>query len=103
MRIYIAGPMSGRPDFNYPAFHRAAESLAHHGHDPINPARTEGREDCREWLDFMRAALRDIADCDGIATLPGWEDSRGAHLEVEIATRLGLPVRPVEAWLEAAA
>lgn len=103
MRIYIAGPMSGRPEFNYPAFFRAAEALTAAGHEPINPARTEGRENCKTWLDYMRAALRDIADADSIATLDGWEHSRGAYLEVEIATQLDLPVRPVEAWLEVAA
>lgn len=27
MRLYIAGPMWGLPDFNYPAFFRAADGL----------------------------------------------------------------------------
>lgn len=103
MRIYIAGPMTGLPEFNYPAFFAASERLAAAGHEPINPARTEGRDGCRGWLDFMRASLRDIADCDGIATLPGWQDSRGAALEVYIAQSLGLPVMSVPAWTEDAA
>lgn len=37
---------------------------------------------------------------DGIAVLPGWQNSRGARAEVEIATHLGIEVRPVEAWLD---
>lgn len=101
-RLYVAGPMTGLPEFNYPAFHEAARQLAAVGYDPINPARTDGRENCREWLDFMRASLLDLAACDGIATLPGWGDSRGAALEVFIAKSLGLPVRPVHEWLDAA-
>lgn len=100
MKLYIAGPMTNLPEFNYPAFYRAAEKLAAAGIEPINPARPDGREGCREWLDFMRASLLDIAECDGIATLPGWGESRGAALEVHIARSLDLPVRPVEAWLE---
>ena len=28
LRIYIAGPMSGLPDFNYPSFDRAEQDLA---------------------------------------------------------------------------
>lgn len=98
MRLYIAGPMTGLPDWNYPAFHRAAEHLTEAGYDPINPARVEGREGCTTWLAFMRASLRDIANSDGIATLPGWAASRGASLEVDIARRLQLPVRSVIDW-----
>lgn len=103
MKIYIAGPMTGYPEFNYPAFFGAAERLAAMGIETINPARTEGREDCRDWLDFMRASLHDLANCDGIAFLSGWHDSRGASLEVHIARSLDLPVRSVESWLEVAA
>ncbi|WP_207559354.1 DUF4406 domain-containing protein [Nocardioides sp. PD653] len=94
--------MTGLPEFNYPAFYAAAEQLAAVGIEPINPARESGREGCSTWLDYMRASLLDIAECDGIATLPGWGDSRGAALEVHIARSLDLPVRPVEAWLEVA-
>lgn len=101
-RVYIAGPMTGLPDFNYPAFFAAADMLAAAGYEPINPARTEGREDCSTWLDYMRASLHDIATADGIALLPGWGDSRGAVLESHLGRDLGLPVQPLDAWLSAA-
>lgn len=68
MKVYIAGPMTGYPDFNYPAFFAAQDALIGVGHEPINPARSEGREDCTTWLDFMRAALRDLAGSDGDRT-----------------------------------
>ena len=103
MKIYIAGPMSGRPEFDYPAFFRAADALAAVGHEPINPARAEGREGCKTWLDYMRAALRDIADADAVALLSGWGESRGATIERNLAASLDLPVRPLEAWMEVAA
>lgn len=101
MKLYIAGPMSGLPDFNYPAFFKAAQDLGAAGFDPINPARVrEGLPQMGAgWIDYMRASLRDIADCDGIATLPGWRDSRGARIEVDLVTALGLPVESVESWL----
>lgn len=98
LRLYVAGPMTGLPEFNYPAFYAACDDLRAVGHDPINPARAEGRAGCTEWLDFMRASLLDLAVCDGIATLPGWGDSRGAALEVQIIKSLGLPVESVAAW-----
>lgn len=103
MKVYIAGPMSGLPEFNYPAFFTAARRLAAVGVDSINPARAEGREGCKTWLDYMRLSLIDIAACDGIATLPGWQDSRGAALEVHIARSLDLPTDSVDSWIEEAA
>ena len=99
MKLYIAGPMTGLPEFNYPAFYRAAEELHAAGFETLNPARPDGREGCKSWLDFMRAGIRDVADCDGIALLPGWGDSRGASLEAHIARSLDLPVKPLADWL----
>ena len=101
MKVYVAGPMTGLPDFNYPAFFAAADALLEAGHEPINPARKDGREGCSSWLDFMRAGLRDVADCDGVALLPGWSESRGAGLEAHVARSLDLPVQPLSTWLSA--
>lgn len=103
MKVYIAGPMTGLPDFNYPAFFAAEKALRELGHEPINPARSEGREGCSSWLDYMRAALRDVANADGIAYLPGWQGSRGAALEKRIGDDLGLDVRPLDEWLRGVA
>lgn len=100
MRLYIAGPMTGLPEYNYPAFFAAADSLAAAGIDTINPARAEGREDCKSWQDFMRLGLIDVAQSDGIAVLPGWLGSRGARLEVHVALAIDLPVKPLNEWLE---
>lgn len=99
MKVYIAGPMTGLPEFNYPAFYRAAEALESLGHEPINPARKAGREGCKSWLDYMRAAIRDVAGADGLAMLPGWQDSRGAALEYRLGHDLGLDVRRLDEWL----
>jgi len=99
MRLYIAGPMSGLPDYNYPAFFAAERDLIAAGFDTLNPARDEGRDGCKEWADFMRASLRDLADADGIALLPGWQNSRGAAMEYRIGHDLGIPVQRLDEWL----
>ena len=39
MIVYIAGPMTGLPDLNYPAFNAAEEALTAAGHAVLNPAR----------------------------------------------------------------
>lgn len=100
--LYIAGPMSGYPQFNYPAFNAAARVLIERGFHVLNPAR-RGYVDGWQWVDYMRPALRDVADCDGIAVLAGWRESKGASLEVHVAEVLGLPVKPVDAWLRRSA
>ena len=93
-RVYISGPMTGLPGFNYPAFHAAAAELRASGLHVENPAESEAPE-CRSWLGFMRLAVAQIATCDYVVTLPGWEESRGARVEVDLARGLGLPVKPL--------
>lgn len=89
--IYISGPMTGLPDLNFPAFNAAARMLRDLGHDVRNPAEV-GEEPGKSWEDYMRKDLRLLCDCTHIYLLPGWEKSKGAHLELHIAHRLGMEV-----------
>ncbi|AEJ40901.1 hypothetical protein TPY_2741 [Sulfobacillus acidophilus TPY] len=99
MRIYIAGPMSGYPDYNFPAFFDAAVRLRAAGYDPINPADT-GIHEGWTWSDYLRVAVgRLVREAQGAALLPGWESSRGAELEAHVARTLDMPVKPLEAWI----
>lgn len=100
MKVYISGPMTGLPEFNYPAFVDAERHLASQGHDVVNPVR-HGFDPAKTWSDYMRLALIDVASCDGVALLDGWEGSRGAQLEAHVATSLGLPVAPLRSWVSA--
>lgn len=38
MKVYVAGPMRGIPEFNFPAFNLAAKNLRADGHVVFNPA-----------------------------------------------------------------
>lgn len=38
MRVYIAGPMTGLPEYNFPAFHAAAKAWRDAGWEVLNPA-----------------------------------------------------------------
>jgi len=90
-RVYIAGPMSGLPELNFPAFHREAAHYRAQGLEVVNPA--EINEDpSAGWNECMRADIRELVTCDAIAMLPGWEKSRGASLEHYIARQLDLTV-----------
>ena len=91
-RIYIAGPMTGLPEHNFPAFHAAADGLREAGWDVVNPAENfDGRTNLpRE--SYLRADMALLVDCEAVAMLPGWEDSRGAKLEYMLACELGMKI-----------
>lgn len=104
MRIYVAGPMSGLPEFNYPAFYTAAAALRRKGHDVLNPADVDRLDTGtprgqRTWHWYMRRTLRMVLEADAIALLPGWENSRGATLEHKVAEALGLNIATLDEWL----
>lgn len=90
-RIYIAGPMTGLPDFNYPAFHAEAARLRAQGFHVENPAENPAPA-CGSWAGYMRLAIAQLVTCDAICLLPGWSTSRGASIEHGLAVHLGLAV-----------
>ena len=99
-KLYIAGPMSGHPECNYPAFHEAAETLRSAGYTVVNPAECGVPNGTRvHYVDLIREDLRLLLDCHGIAALDGWWNSAGARNEVNVAELLKMPVRQVPEWL----
>ena len=88
-RIYLAGPMTGLPEFNYPAFNAEAARLRALGYAVENPAENEAPAD-KTWSGYLRLAIAQLVTCDTVALLPGWEKSEGAKLEHHIACHLGI-------------
>jgi hypothetical protein len=96
-KIYISGPVTGLPDGNKPEFDKVASRLFARGLPYFNPqdipAPPESMTDKDEiWRYYMRACVKEIPDCTQIWMLPGWECSRGACWERNIAEMLGLLV-----------
>lgn len=90
-RVYIAGPMTGLPDFNYPAFNAVAACLRARGLEAVNPAEATPPPS-GAWIDWMRLAIPQLLGCEAVMMLPGWGKSRGARIELQIALGLGMPV-----------
>jgi Domain of unknown function (DUF4406) len=101
-RVYIAGPMSNLPQFNFPAFYEAAAALRAAGFDVVSPAEmdadlgldkaalasTDGNVEAISvtWGDLLARDVKLIADggIEGIVFLPNWQKSRGARLEATV-------------------
>lgn len=112
MRVYIAGPMRGIANFNYPAFNEAAAKLRAEGHEVFNPAekdiKTYGKEvqnnprgsvakaEKEHGFSLREALAADTRwvclNADAVALLPGWSKSKGACAERALAKALGLKV-----------
>ncbi len=88
--VYLSGPMTGLPDLNFPAFHAMAACLRAAGHAVVSPAELD--HPSKEWSDCLRRDIVALMACTTVATLAGWEHSKGARLEVLIADRLGMSV-----------
>lgn len=88
--VYVAGPMTGLPDFNRPTFHAAESVLLLAGAARVfNP----GREpDGLHYLQYMRRGLTNLRRCNLMVRLPGWEGSRGAQRETAFAQRRGITI-----------
>ncbi|MES4611383.1 DUF4406 domain-containing protein [Ewingella sp. CoE-038-23] len=89
MKIYIAGPMTGLPQFNRPAFLQAALNLSFQKHTPLNPAMLP---DGMTEADYMAIGLTMLQRADAIYLLNGWKFSAGARAEHALAMKLGLQV-----------
>lgn len=109
-KAYIAGPMRGKPGFNFEAFDKAEKLLYTKGFTPISPAAMDRLfegwgefppEDLAVDTDLkVRCMSRDLAvvltlrreagDC--LYVLKGWENSRGAKAEIAVAKFMDLPV-----------
>lgn len=89
MKIYIAGPMTGLPHFNRPAFNQAALNLSFDKHVPLNPAILS---DGLTEADYMAVGITMLQRADAIFLLTGWQFSAGARAEHALALKLGLEV-----------
>lgn len=82
--VYLAGPMTGLPEFNRPAFMVAESYLRDHGLKVMNPAILP---DGFDHAQYMSIALPMLHVCEAVAFLPGWRESKGALMEYDEAQK----------------
>ena len=104
--VYVAGPMRGLPQCNFPAFDDAAAMLRASGWNVISPAdhdRSVGFDpgpddvDCTAMPGMYEGSMRwDLErimnDCNALYMLADWEKSQGANTEHAVAKAIGLHI-----------
>jgi hypothetical protein len=101
--VYVSGPMSGYPNFNYDRFNQVTAELRKRGYEVINPVELQGEPttvtydddgnsvvDPLDWVELLSRDLRVILDrkVEQIILLDGWEKSKGAKAEVFIVKEI---------------
>lgn len=105
MKVYLAGPMRGHKNLNFPAFHFYAAQLRAEGHEVFSPAEKGLEKHAKanqDTLAFRRAVfLLDTEwicnHAEAIAMMPHWARSAGAFAEWALANALGLRVMYLDA------
>ncbi len=100
--LYTSGPISADDEAtkaaNIAAFREADAALRAAGYTVVSPL-DNGLPAESTWAQHMRADVKLLCGCDAVALLPGWNGSKGANIELALATGLGMPHGTVEAWL----
>lgn len=95
---YLAGPMSGIKQFNFPLFYSATAKLRAAGFNIVSPAELDAQHGVdkeamastdgdaakltQTWGDLLARDVKIIADvAQGVIFLPNWSKSKGAKLE----------------------
>ena len=92
--VYLSGPMTGLPEFNFPEFRKSEDYLAERfgcfvvsprkNADLIGPDRTHE--------DYMRLALAELQCCSSMVLLDHWQQSKGCMMEFEKANDLQIRI-----------
>ena len=106
--VYVSGPITDHPHGNKEAFMAAAEKVRELGLHVINPSELDEAEQvlteelCKiasggaEWAKLLIRDILHVTAADAIVAIQGWQTSRGAKLEILIASSLNKPVYYVD-------
>lgn len=91
-KVYISGAIAhyGMEE-RRATFEAAALRLKEQGFEPVNPFEN-GVPDDAHWMAHMKADIALLVGCDYIYMLNGWELSKGAKLEFDVASSCGIKV-----------
>jgi hypothetical protein len=92
MIVYISGSITNRPiEEASKHFSKAEEFLKEKGHSVVNPMVLKHDHD-KTWLSYMKEDIVALMQCETIYMLKGWDLSRGAVIEFNLAKELGFKI-----------
>lgn len=112
--VYVAGPMTGKPRYNLDAFIAVKTMLTERGYTPVIPhdvtdtvwtrhygaAFNYDADTCEYGNPLLRemflANLAELLASDFIYLLDGFQQSRGAMVELQLAVLFNIPVLTVQ-------
>lgn len=94
--FYLAGPMSGYPEYNFKEFARHAQMLRDFGLKIASPheidhGETPETRGSLPYQTYIDAGMKLLESCGGIILIAGWPQSSGACAELSRAIDLGMP------------
>ena len=100
-KVYIAGPMSGYPLYNFEQFFAWAAAIRSVGDVPLNPAEHDVSKMFGGWVykeaDYDEIIQYDLnlikTEADRMFMLRGWNFSKGAQMEHALGVELGLNIQ----------
>ena len=100
MKLYICGPMAGYPDLNAAQFKLVQVELEKRGYETVNPHDVQpiGEDYLPPAVAYIRGDLVELLRCQGVATIGNTHCSWGASIEIDLAHKVMIPVRPYELW-----
>ena len=91
-KVYISGAIAHYDlKERMATFDHAARYLSIKGYEPVNPFENGVSQDAH-WMEHMRVDIALLLKCDCIYMLQGWELSKGAKLELDVASSCGIKV-----------
>jgi hypothetical protein len=87
MKLYLSGPITGNANY-MDDFAEWKRRLIQYGYEVFSPASLgEGLSD---WHSYLKRDIPFLVECDGVFAMPGWESSKGAQLEIDLARQLNM-------------
>ena len=98
-KVFLSGPMTGYPGYNFQRFNLAEKQLADAGIECVNPVHI-----CKKYKEEHVLADKVVFDkmiaeqqeaergCDAILLLDGWQMSKGVRLELKTALEMDMQI-----------
>lgn len=91
-KIYISGKITGIEAEAENLFNETEKQLIDLGYEVVNPLKLNHASHDKSWEAYMKVDIKALCDCDSIYMLSNYKASKGALIELLLATVLKLNV-----------